>query len=319
MTKPPFHHRHLLGIDQLSAADITTILDTARSMRTTFGGTMKQAPTLRGRSVFTLFFEASTRTRTSFEIAAKRLSANVTSFNASASSLTKGESLADTALTLNAMEPELIIMRHSRSGSPHYVARHVDCPVINAGDGTHEHPTQALLDALTMLDHKPSLDGLNVLIVGDVLHSRVARSNLLLLGKMGANVTLCGPRTLVPAEFAEFAEFTGRAPRISWNMDEAVEGQDVIMTLRIQLERQDQAFFPDLREYAMLYGVNPARVKRARKDAIVMHPGPMNRGVEINPHVADGDQSVVLEQVKNGIYVRMALVYLLMGAGPLEA
>ncbi len=308
-----FAHRHLLSIAPLSTSDIEEVLATADAMRKTFSTAIKKAPTLRGRSVFTLFFEPSTRTRTSFEIAAKRLSADVTSFSGGTSSVVKGESLIDTVLTLDAMEPDLCIVRHKSAGAAELLTRHMRAPIINAGDGAHEHPSQALLDARTMLDFKGRLDGLTVAIVGDILHSRVARSNLLLLNKMGAHVRLAGPTTLVPREFASLGA------TLFDRVDDALDGADVVMALRIQLERQDQAFFPDTREYAMQFGINARRMRKAKKDAIVMHPGPMNRGLEIAPDVADGAQSVVLRQVENGIHVRTALIYLLMGASSLDA
>ena len=299
--------RHLLGIDGLTADEIGLLLDTAESLAQVGDREIKKVPTLRGKTVINLFVEPSTRTRSSFELAEKRLSADTINFSASTSSFTKGETLLDTARTLEAMSPDFIVMRHSQPGAPHFLARHTECSIINAGDGAHEHPTQALLDAFTIRRHKGELRGLRVAIVGDVLHSRVARSNVFLLAEMGADVTLCGPPTLVPVEMERLG------CRVTCHLDEAVEGSDVVMALRIQRERMHAGGFPSLREYSRLYGLSRERLRRAAGEAIVMHPGPMNRGVEISGEVADGAQSVILEQVRNGIAVRMAVLYLLAG------
>jgi aspartate carbamoyltransferase catalytic subunit len=268
---------------------------------------IKKVPTLRGRTVVNLFFEPSTRTRTSFEVAEKRLSADTLSIAVAQSSVTKGETLLDTVRNLEAMAPDMIVMRHASSGAPHLLARLCRSVIINAGDGTHEHPTQALLDAFTIRERKKRLAGLKVAIVGDLLHSRVLRSNVLLLNKMGAEVWACGPATLMPAELARF----GVRPTTS--IDAAVDGADVVMMLRIQHERMHGHFIPSTREYFTLFGLTPERVRRAKDDVIIMHPGPMNRGVEIDSDVADGPYSVILEQVANGVAVRMAVLYLLAG------
>ncbi len=310
--KTGLQHQHLLGIRELSAAEIAHVLDTAETFRAISQREIKKVPTLRGRTVINLFFEPSTRTRTSFELAGKRLSADTINISASTSSVTKGETLLDTARTLEAMSPDFIVLRHPSAGAAHALARICRAAVINAGDGAHEHPTQALLDALTIRQRKGHLDGLEVAIIGDVLHSRVARSNMHLLTKMGARVRLAGPCTLVPAKLASLAE--GGAVRVASRIEEAVEGADVVMVLRIQRERQDTGFFPSLREYAVHYGLNRARLSLAAPDAIVMHPGPMNRGIEIASDVADdAARSLILDQVANGLAVRMALLYLLAG------
>jgi aspartate carbamoyltransferase catalytic subunit len=267
---------------------------------------------LRGKTIIHLFFESSTRTRTSFDLAARRLGADTLSITAQASSVQKGESLLDTLNTLAAMHPDAIVMRHSASGAPHFLARHLETPIINAGDGTHEHPTQALLDAFTIREHKKRLKGLKVAIVGDLLHSRVLRSNIHLLTKMGADVWVCGPPTLMPTDIRRF----GVTP--TSHVEDAVAGADVIMMLRIQLERMEGAYFPSLREYFSVFGMTEERVKRASPDVMIMHPGPMNRGVEIASEVADGPYSVILEQVANGVAVRMAVLYLLAGGADYE-
>ena len=299
--------RHLLGIDGLEASEITLILDTAEAMKEIGTRSIKKVPTLRGRTVVNLFFEPSTRTRTSFEIAEKRLSADTLSIATATSSVTKGESLLDTVRNLEAMSPDMIVMRHSSSGAPHLLARMCQSTIVNAGDGMHEHPTQALLDAFTIRSHKGRLQGLKVAIIGDLLHSRVLRSNVLLLRTVGADVTVCGPATLVPVGLERFGV------RVTTAIDEAVEGADVVMMLRIQQERMHGHFFPSVREYFSLFGLTRARLNRAKPDVIVMHPGPMNRGVEIDSEVADGPGSVILEQVSNGVAVRMAVLYLLAG------
>jgi aspartate carbamoyltransferase catalytic subunit len=302
--------RHLLGIAGLDADEITLILDTAEAMKEIGGRAIKKVPTLRGRTVVNLFFEPSTRTRTSFEIAEKRLSADTLSIATATSSVTKGESLIDTVRNIEAMSPDMIVMRHGSSGAPHLLARTCRSTIINAGDGMHEHPTQALLDAFTIREHKGRLAGLKVAIVGDLLHSRVLRSNVVLLNTMGAQVWACAPATLMPSHIDRF----GVRPTTS--VDEAVEGADVVMMLRIQHERMHGHFIPSVREYFTLFGLTPERMRRASRDAIVMHPGPMNRGVEIDSAVADGEFSVILEQVSNGVAVRMAVLYLLSGREP---
>jgi aspartate carbamoyltransferase catalytic subunit len=306
-----FPHRHLLGIEPLAASEIQTILDTAEALREILDRPIKKVPALRGKTVVNLFYEASTRTRSSFEIAERVLSADSLSIAAAASSVTKGETLLDTARNLEAMNPDMVIVRHASAGAPHLLARHCRFSVVNAGDGAHEHPTQALLDALTIRQKKGRLQGLKVAIVGDILHSRVARSNLWLLSKVGAKAVVAGPPTLVPPGLEGLA-------RVTHSIDEAVEGADVIMMLRIQLERMSGGFFPTTREYHKRYGLTEERVRRAKKDVLVMHPGPMNRGVEIASEVADGPYSVILEQVTNGVAVRMAVLYLLLG-GSTEA
>src|SRR5947209_10268022 len=305
-----FKHKDLLGIRELSAAEITHVLDTAESFRDISRREIKKVPALRGRTVINLFFEPSTRTRTSFEIAAKRLSADAINISASTSSVTKGETLLDTARNLEAMAPDCIVIRHSSAGAPVQLARVCRAAVVNAGDGAHEHPTQALLDALTIRERKGRIAGLKVAIIGDILHSRVARSNIHLLTKLGATVSIAGPGTLVPNEFSEMVE---EGVVVERHIEDAIEGADVVMILRIQRERQTSAFFPSMREYAVHYGLNLKRLEDAASDAIVMHPGPMNRGIEIASDVADGPRSLILDQVTNGLAVRMAVLYLLAG------
>ena len=299
--------RHLLGISDLSAGEITLILDTADAMKEIAARPIKKVPTLRGKTIVNLFFEPSTRTRTSFEIAEKRLSADTLSIAVATSSVVKGETLVDTALNLEAMQPDMIVMRHSSSGACHLLARVCRSRIINAGDGMHEHPTQALLDAYTIREKKGRLAGLKVAIVGDLLHSRVLRSNVLLLGMMGARVWACAPPTLVPPGLDRLGV------HVTTSIDDAVREADVVMMLRIQLERMEGNFFPSLREYFTVFGLTPERAARAAPDAIIMHPGPMNRGVEIASEVADGPFSVILDQVTNGVAVRMAVLYLLAG------
>jgi aspartate carbamoyltransferase catalytic subunit len=311
-----FKRKDLLGIRELNASEITHILDTAEGFRDISRREIKKVPTLRGRTVINLFFEPSTRTRTSFEIAAKRLSADAINISASTSSVTKGETLLDTARNLEAMSPDCIVVRHSSAGAPHQLARVCRAGVINAGDGAHEHPTQALLDALTIRERKGRIAGLKVAIIGDILHSRVARSNIHLLTKLGATVSVAGPGTLVPAEFGELVE---EGVVVERYIEDAIEGADVVMILRIQRERQDAAFFPSMREYAVHYGLNLKRLEGAERDAIVMHPGPMNRGIEIASDVADGTRSLILDQVSNGLAVRMAVLYLLTEGKPKES
>jgi aspartate carbamoyltransferase catalytic subunit len=299
--------RHLLGIDGLDAAEISLILDTAEAMKEIGSRSVKKVPTLRGRTVVNLFFEPSTRTRTSFEIAEKRLSADTLSIATATSSVTKGETLIDTVRNLEAMAPDMIVMRHASSGAPHLLARMCRSAIVNAGDGMHEHQTQALLDAFTIREHKQRLSGLKIAIIGDLLHSRVLRSNLLLLKTMRADVWACGPATLIPAGLERLGA------HVTTSVDEAVEGADVVMMLRIQQERMHGHFFPSVREYFSLFGLTRERLRHATPDVIVMHPGPMNRGVEIDSEVADGPGSVILEQVSNGVAVRMAVLYLLAG------
>ena len=305
--------KHLLGIADLSPEEILLILDTAVAMQEIAQRPIKKVPTLRGRTVVNLFFEPSTRTRTSFEVAEKRLSADTLNVAIATSSVVKGETLIDTALNLEAMSPDMIVMRHASSGACHLLSRVCRSKIINAGDGMHEHPTQALLDAFTIRQHKGRIAGLKVAIAGDLLHSRVLRSNVLLLTRLGAEVWLCGPPTLVPPGIERLGV------HVTSNVEEAVDEADVIMMLRIQLERMQGAFFPSLREYFQVFGMTEARVRKARPDAIIMHPGPMNRGVEIASEVADGPYSVILEQVANGVAVRMAVLYLLAGGVEHEA
>ena len=306
----PFRRRDLLGIRNLSAAEIIGILDTAENFREINQREIKKVPTLRGKTVINLFFENSTRTRTSFELAAKRLSADAVNISISSSAITKGETLVDTALNLDAMQPDAIVVRHSSAGVPHQLAKVSRAAVINAGDGANEHPTQALLDAMTIREHKKKIEGLSVAILGDILHSRVARSNIHLLTKLGAKVRVSGPKTLVPTDFEHLVE---KDLFVSKNIEEAIEGADVVMILRIQRERQDSAYFPTLREYAIHYGLTQERLNLAKQDAIVLHPGPMNRGIEISSEVADSSRSLILDQVKYGVAVRMAVLYLATG------
>ena len=305
MAELVWQHKDLLGIAELSPEEIQLILDTAEGFREVAARPIKKVPTLRGRTVINLFFEASTRTRSSFELAQKRLSADILNFSASTSALTKGEGLIDTALNLQAMSPDLIVIRHAHPGAPHLLARRLKAGVINAGDGAHEHPTQALLDAFTIRLHKGRLAGLKVAIIGDIEHSRVVRSNIHLLTKMGAEVTVAGPYTLMPPEIEKMGV------RVCYSLAEAIAGADVVMMLRMQLERQERMRVPTTKEYFRMFGLTPAHLDAAAPDAIVLHPGPMNRGVEIASTVADGPRSVILEQVANGISVRMAVLYLL--------
>jgi aspartate carbamoyltransferase catalytic subunit len=299
--------RHLLRVEGMSPEEVNLILDTAETLADVSQRDIKKVPALRGKTVVNFFVEPSTRTRSSFEIAEKRLSADSLNFSAASSSFLKGETLLDTARNLEAMAPDFIVMRHKEPGAAQFLARHCSSAIINAGDGAHEHPTQALLDAYTIRQHKKSIEGLKISIIGDILHSRVARSNVLLLVTMGADVTVCGPPTLLPRQMDRLG------CRVTHRIDEAIEGRDVLMMLRVQLERMQSGFFPTLREYAKLYGLTGDRARRAADDAIIMHPGPMNRGVEIMSDVADGNASVILEQVTNGVAVRMAVLYLLSG------
>ncbi|MEA2604539.1 MAG: aspartate carbamoyltransferase catalytic subunit [Acidobacteriota bacterium] len=299
--------KDLLGIAELSAAEIELILDTADSFAEIGERPIKKVPTLRGKTVINLFFEASTRTRSSFEIAEKRLSADNINFSTSGSALEKGETLVDTALNLQAMAPDLVVIRHGHPGVPHMLAKRLKAGVINAGDGAHEHPTQALLDAYTIRRHKEKIAGLKVAILGDIEHSRVVRSNIHLLRKLGAKVTVGGPRTLMPVAMETMGV------EVAYTLDDAIRDADVIMMLRIQLERQGRMSFPSVREYFQLFGLTTERLKVAKEDVIIMHPGPMNRGVEISSELADGPYSVILEQVTHGVSVRMAVLYLLSG------
>jgi aspartate carbamoyltransferase catalytic subunit len=300
--------KDLLGMQELDAAEITDVLDTAASMKEIASREIKKVPTLRGKTIVNLFYEASTRTRTSFEIAGKWLSADVINFSASGSSAEKGESLLDTARNIEAMSPDVVVVRHRASGAPALLARHLRCGVINAGDGAHEHPTQALLDLMTIREKKGHLEGLNVTIVGDVTHSRVARSDIFGMRKMGITVTVAGPPTLIPAQCQELGV------KVSHRLEEAIAHADVIMMLRLQHERMQGGFIPSIREYSRVWGLTLARLAPCRPDVLIMHPGPVNRGVELAPEVADGPYSVILDQVANGVAIRMATLYLLAGS-----
>ncbi|MFN0117939.1 MAG: aspartate carbamoyltransferase catalytic subunit [Elusimicrobiota bacterium] len=301
--------KDLLGLEYLSRTQIENILDQTKPMKDLFTRSVKKVPALRGYTVALVFFEPSTRTRSSFELAAKRLSADVLNISSTTSSIQKGESLLDTAKTLEAMKADFIILRHSASGAPHLIAREVKTKIINAGDGSHEHPTQGLLDVFTILEKKKKIEGLKVTILGDVAHSRVARSNLWALTKLGAHVTICGPETLLPAGISHIFPNIN----VTNQIEEAVKDADVINVLRLQSERQKENLLPSIREYSQFYGLTQSRLAQAKRDCIVLHPGPMNRGVEITSEVADGHQSVILDQVTNGIAVRMAVLYWLAG------
>ncbi len=303
-----FKHKHILGIEQMTKEDIQMILDTADSFKEINSREIKKVPTLRGKTIINAFFEASTRTRLSFEIAGKRLSADTVNISGSTSSVVKGETLEDTAKNIEAMAPDIIVIRHGHSGAPHYLAERVGCSVINAGDGAHEHPSQALLDLMTMREHKGRIEGLEVAIIGDITHSRVARSDIYALTRMGAKVRLCGPGTMLPIGIERLGNV-----EVFTDMRDAIKDADVVMMLRIQMERQSNVLMPSLREYSRFYGLNPTNVTLAKPDAIIMHPGPMNRGVEISSAVADGPQNVILDQVENGVATRMALLYLVSG------
>jgi aspartate carbamoyltransferase catalytic subunit len=307
-----FAQRHLLGLEGVPGDDLTTILDTAASFKEISERDIKKVPTLRGKTVINLFYEASTRTRTSFEIAAKRMSADTINISAASSSTSKGETLADTARNLEAMKPDAIVVRHPASGACSLLARHVTCPIINAGDGCHEHPTQALLDCLTIREHRGQVAGLTVAIVGDLLHSRVGRSNVHALRALGARVRLVGPPTLLPAEFAQLG--VELHPRLA----DGVRDADVIMMLRLQRERQGANFFPSLEEYAHYYCLTEEAVRLAKPEVIILHPGPLNRGLEIASAVADGPYSLIMNQVTNGLAVRMAVLYLLVARSKAE-
>jgi len=301
--------QNLLGTQNLSKDDIMTILDTAASFKEISTRQIKKVPTLRGRTIINLFFEPSTRTRTSFEIAGKRLSADVINISGSTSSTTKGESLIDTARNLEAMNPDMLVIRHSSSGVPSMIASHINCPVVNAGDGSHEHPTQALLDLLTIYENKKTLEGLKVVIVGDISHSRVARSNIYAMHKSGMKVTVVGPPTMIPIDIHHLGV------TVKYDLEKAIADADVIMALRIQMERQNQNLLSSLREYSNLFCLTTDRLKRAPKDVLILHPGPVNRGVEIALDVMDGSHSLMMNQVNNGVAVRMALMYLIIGGG----
>jgi aspartate carbamoyltransferase catalytic subunit len=307
----PWTRKHLLDIESLSAKEITTVLDTAKAFKAVGERAIKKVPALRGKTVVNLFVEPSTRTRISFELAAQRLTADVINFSAEASSLKKGETLRDTARNLEALNVDIIVIRHSASGAPHFLSRFLHASVINAGDGAHEHPTQALLDLFTIREKKGKIEGLNVTILGDILYSRVARSNIWALTKLGAKVTLCGPSTLVPKVFEQM----GCA--VTYNVNEAIAQADIINLLRIQHERQRKSMFPSLGEYTSLYGLNRSRMATTKPEALIRHPGPINRGVEIDSETADSGRSVILDQVTNGLAVRMAVLFLVSGGqGP---
>jgi aspartate carbamoyltransferase catalytic subunit len=302
-----FHHKHILGIEQLSMEDISHILTTAQSFREISSRPIKKVPTLRGKTIVNLFFEPSTRTRLSFEIAAKRMSADTFNISASTSSATKGETLIDTARNIQAMNPDVIIVRHSSSGAPQLLTRYIDASIINAGDGAHEHPSQGLLDMMTVIDHKGRLEGLKIAIIGDIAHSRVALSDIIGFTRMGAHVYIAGPQTFMPSHVSRLGA------TVCSSVQDAVRDADVVMALRIQLERQNDSLIPSLREYSRFFGVSRNLLELAKEDVIVMHPGPINRGVELNPDVADGGRSVILDQVTNGVAIRMALLYLVLG------
>jgi aspartate carbamoyltransferase catalytic subunit len=301
------NRKDLLGIKELSVEEITLILDTAAGFKDVLGRDIKKVPTLRGKTAVNLFFEPSTRTRTSFELAAKRLSTDVINFSVPTSSVVKGESLIDTVLTVQALGADFIIIRHSSSGVPHLLAKNLKASVINAGDGTNEHPTQALLDAFTIREKKVKIEGLKIAIIGDIAHSRVAKSNIFCLTKLNAKVRLLGPPTLIPKEIKEMGI------DVFYNMEDGLDDVDVLMMLRIQMERQGRGFFPSIEEYSKNWGLTSERLSLAKADAVVMHPGPMNRGVEITSEIADGPRSLILDQVTNGLAVRMAVMYLLEG------
>lgn len=302
----PLRNKDLLTIDQLSVDEIKLILDTADSMKEISTRDIKKVPTLRGKTVINLFYEPSTRTRTSFEIAGKRLSADVVNISTSTSSVVKGETLKDTGRNLQAMNPDLVVIRHSCAGAPAMLAEILPSAIVNAGDGAHAHPTQALLDAFTIREKKGAIEGLTVAIIGDITHSRVARSNIAALNKMGATVIIYGPFTMIPPEIEQMGV------KVAKSMEDALAGADVIMMLRIQMERQSRFLFPSVREYSGFFGLNLERLTKAKKDVLIMHPGPINRGVEISPEVADGPYALILDQVANGVAVRMALLYLLI-------
>lgn len=307
-----FSRKHLLGLEDLTAEEIMNIIETAEAMKEIAHRDIKKVPTLRGKTIALLFFEPSTRTRVSFEIAAKWLSADTVTLTTSGSSVAKGETFLDTVRNIEAMKPDAIVVRHSVSGFPHFISKKVKVPVINAGDGTHEHPTQALLDLLTVKEKKGRVDGLTVTIIGDITHSRVARSDIYAFTKMGSEVRVAGPMTMIPPGIERMGA------KVFYNVKEAIRGSDVIIVLRLQLERQKGLFFSTLREYSKFFGLNPSLLSEAKEDVIIMHPGPINRGVEISTEVADGPYSVILDQVTNGIAIRMAVLYLLCTGGKFE-
>jgi len=302
-----FARKHILDIDSLTVEEISHILDTARNMKEISDRPIKKVPTLRGKTIILFFYEPSTRTRMSFDIAAKRLSADCVSLSASTSSIVKGETLIDTARNLEAMKPDILVLRHSSAGAPHMLARAIKTSVINAGDGMHAHPTQALLDMMTVKECKGTVSGLKISIIGDISHSRVARSDIIGFTKMGSTVTVSGPPTMIPMGIESLGA------RVTYDVREAMADADVIMMLRIQKERQGALLFPSEREYDRVYGLNQEKLKLARPDVLIMHPGPLNRGVEISPELADGEYSIILDQVTNGVALRMALFYLLAG------
>ncbi len=308
-----WNRKHLLDIQSLSAEEIVTVLDTARAFKAVGERAIKKVPALRGKTVINLFIEPSTRTRISFELAALRLTADIINFTAEASSLKKGETLKDTARNLEALNADIIIIRHSATGAPHFLSRFLNASVVNAGDGAHEHPTQALLDAFTIREKRGRIEGLNVTILGDILYSRVARSNIWALSKLGAKITLCGPPTLVPKVFETMG------CRVTYDVEDAIAQADIINLLRIQHERQRKTMFPGIGEYISLFGLNQNRLTRTKPEVLIMHPGPINRGVEIDSDIADSERSVILEQVTNGLAVRMAVLFLVSGGkGPQE-
>ena len=300
--------RNLLGIKDLSSTDISLILQTAEQFKEVLQRPVKKVPSLRDVTIVNLFYENSTRTRFSFELAEKRLSADVINFSASASSVSKGETLLDTVNNILSMKVDMVVMRHSASGAPHFLAKHIPAAIVNAGDGINEHPTQALLDAFSIKEKIGRLEGTKVAIIGDIMHSRVAQSNIYLLKKMGADVTVCGPPTLIPKYIKEALDV-----KVNYNLKETLQWCDVANVLRIQLERQNQVLFSSLREYSLAYGINKKLLDSLQKNIVIMHPGPMNRGVEIDSDVADSNQSIILQQVENGVAVRMAVLYLLAG------
>jgi len=305
-----FEQKNILDIESLSIPDISMILDTAEGMKEISKRPVKKVPTLRGKTIVLFFQEPSTRTKLSFDIAAKRLSADCISISKSSSSIVKGETLIDTAKNLEAMNPDIIVLRHPSSGAPHLIAKQVKASVINAGDGIHAHPSQALLDLMSVREKKGGLQGLDIAIIGDIAHSRVARSDIAAFSKMGASVTVFAPRTMIPMGIETLG------CHVAPDIESCIENKDVVMMLRIQKERQETILFPSEREYATLYGLNRKRLELAKKDVLVMHPGPMNRGVEISSDIADGEYSVILDQVTNGVALRMALFYLVSGGGP---
>ncbi len=307
-----FTKKHLLGIEDLTSEEIMSIIETAEALKEITQRDIKKVPTLRGKTIALLFFEPSTRTRVSFEIAAKWMSADTISLTSSGSSVAKGETFLDTAKNIEAMKPDVIVVRHSVSGFPHFISKKVRAPIINAGDGAHEHPTQALLDLLTVKEKKGRIDGLTVTIIGDITHSRVARSDIFAFTKMGSEVRVAGPMTMIPPGIERMGA------KVFYNVKEAVKGADVIIMLRLQLERQRGLFFSTLREYSRFFGLNPSLLNEAKEDVIIMHPGPINRGVEISTEVADGPYSVILDQVTNGVAIRMAVLYLLCTGGKFE-